>query len=92
MIGYTSPGYRVDPSDGCKRFMLRKCLRELLIVSIEIDLERLREAGATLVVTAEAAAAGEIVTPVIGSAGLGPDVLQPEPSAQADGAAVESTG
>jgi hypothetical protein len=91
MVGYTTPGYRVDPSDVCKRFMLRKCLRELLIVSIEIDLERLREAGATLVVTAEAAA-GEIVTRVIGSAGLGPDVLQPEPSAQADGAVVESTG
>jgi hypothetical protein len=38
MIGYTTPGYRVDPSDGCKRFMLRKCLCELLIVSIETSL------------------------------------------------------
>ena len=68
-------------------------LRDVLLrTAYEIDVERFREAGATLVVTAEAAAAGEIVTRVIGNAGLGPDVLQPEPSAQADGAAVEGTG
>ena len=38
MIGHTTPGYMVDPSDGCKRVMLRKCLRELLIVTVETNL------------------------------------------------------
>ena len=38
MVGRTTPGYRVDPSDGCKRVMLCKCIRELLIVTVETSL------------------------------------------------------
>ena len=52
----------------------------------DTDVERLKEAGATHVVTAEAAAAGAITDRVIRNVDSGPD-MQAEPNACADGVA-----